>query len=221
MDVETLSLFIITETLLSLTPGPAVLLVLGLSVRHGFKVGFGATLGIVATNAVYFTLAAMGVGAMILASATLFAAIKWMGAAYLAYLGFNMLKPLAKRLRSSPPKRASVLDTQKASRAVRTRSQDFNRSFTRGFMLQASNPKNIAFFVAILPQFITPDENVGQQLVVLGIISVVLELPILIFYGFASSKSAALMTVRVIEWIEGVAGGILICMGGALALYKR
>jgi threonine/homoserine/homoserine lactone efflux protein len=88
-------------------------------------------------------------------------------------------------------------------------------------MLQASNPKNIAFFVAILPQFIIPDENVGQQLVILGIISVVLELPILVFYGFASSKSAELMTARVIEWIEGVAGGILICIGGALALYKR
>jgi threonine/homoserine/homoserine lactone efflux protein len=221
VDAETLSLFIITETLLSLTPGPAVLLVLGLSVRHGFKIGFGATLGIVATNAVYFTLAALGVGAVILASATLFTAIKWMGAAYLAYLGFNMLKPLAKRFLSSTSKDASAIDNQHASRAVRTQSQDFNRSFARGFMLQASNPKNIAFFVAILPQFIIPDENVGQQLVILGIISVVLELPILVFYGFASSKSAELMTARVIEWIEGVAGDILIGMGGALALYKR
>jgi len=221
VDFETLSLFIVTETLLSLTPGPAVLLVLGLSVRHGFKVGFGATLGIVATNAVYFMLAAMGVGAMILASATLFTAIKWMGAAYLAYLGFNLLKPLAKRLLSSAPKSVSAIDVQNASRAVRTQSKDVSRSFARGFMLQASNPKNIAFFVAILPQFITPDENVGQQLVILGIVSVALELPILVFYGFASSKSAALMKTHVIEWIEGIAGGILIFMGGALALYKR
>jgi len=221
VDFETLSLFIVTETLLSLTPGPAVLLVLGLSVRHGFKIGFGATLGIVATNAVYFTLAALGVGAMILASATLFTVIKWVGAAYLAYLGFNMLKPLVKSLLTSKSKNVSAINVQKASRAVRNEAKDFKRSFARGFTLQASNPKNIAFFVAILPQFITPGENVGQQLIILGIVSVSLELPILMFYGFASSKSAALMKERVIEWIEGVAGCILIFMGGALALYKR
>ncbi len=88
-------------------------------------------------------------------------------------------------------------------------------------MLQASNPKNIVFFVSILPQFITPGEDVAQQLIVLGIASIVLELPILVFYGVASAKSAALMKERVIEWVEGVAGGILILMGGALVLYKR
>ena len=221
MSIETLALFILTETLLSLSPGPAVLLVLGLSVRHGFKIGFGATLGILATNAVYFTLAALGVGAMILASATLFTIIKWVGALYLAYLGFNMLKPLLKSFRTSNPGNEAVIDVKEASRAVRNQSKVFARSFFSGFTLQASNPKNIAFFVAILPQFITPGDNVGTQLVILGVASVMLELPILVFYGFASSKSASLMKERVIVWIEGFAGGILITMGAALALYRR
>lgn len=221
MDLDTLLLFIITETLLSLTPGPAVLLVLGLSVRHGFRIGFAATLGIIATNAVYFTLAALGVGAMILASAALFTIIKWVGAAYLAYLGFNMLKPLVKSLRARKCEEELAINVEQASRAVRNESRNFRRSFIRGLTLQASNPKNIAFFVAILPQFITPGENVGQQLIILGVASVLLEFPVLMFYGLASAKSAALMKERVIEWIEGIAGCILIFMGGALALYKR
>lgn len=221
MDLDTLLLFIITETLLSLTPGPAVLLVLGLSVRHGFKIGFGATLGIITTNAVYFSLAALGVGALVLASSALFTLIKWAGAAYLAYLGFHMLKPVMKSLRARRTQEIPCIDVAQASRAVRNDAKNFRQSFIRGFTLQASNPKNIAFFVAILPQFVVPGENMGQQLVILGVVSVLLELPILMFYGLASAKSAALMKERVIEWIEGVAGCLLIFMGGALALYKR
>ncbi|MEM7067660.1 MAG: LysE family translocator [Pseudomonadota bacterium] len=221
MDLETLSVFILTETLLSLSPGPAVILVLGLSVRYGFKIGFGATLGILATNAVYFTLAALGVGAMILASATLFTIIKWIGAAYLAYLGFHMLVPFIRSWRANRAGDGQVIDVKEASRSVRHESNSFLRSFVKGFVLQASNPKNIAFFVAILPQFITPGENVPQQMLILGIASVTLELPILVVYGLASSKSAELMKERVIEWIEGIAGGILIMLGAALALYRQ
>ena len=95
------------------------------------------------------------------------------------------------------------------------------RSFWQGFTLQASNPKNIAFFVAILPQFVSPDGNVAIQLVVLGVVSVLLELPILVAYGAASALSARVMRERVIEWIEAIGGGILVALGGALATSQR
>ncbi len=221
MELETLGLFILTETLLSLTPGPAVLLVLGLSVRYGFKIGFGATLGILSVNAVYFTLAALGVGAMILASATLFTVIKWIGAAYLVYLGVMMLRPLFIRFWGKSASKVEVINVANASMAVAGDKKDFRGSFVRGFILQASNPKNIAFFVAILPQFISPESNVAGQLVILGIVSVLLELPILVVYGLASSKSAKLMKAHVVEWIEGMGGAILIAMGAMLAMYRR
>ncbi|VAW21076.1 hypothetical protein MNBD_ALPHA11-1762 [hydrothermal vent metagenome] len=221
MELETLGLFILTETLLSITPGPAVLLVLGLSVRYGFKIGFGATLGILSVNAVYFTLAALGVGAMILASATLFTAIKWIGAAYLVYLGVMMLRPLFIRFWGKSDSKDEVINVANASMAVADDKKDFRGSFVRGFILQASNPKNIAFFVAILPQFISPEGNVAGQLFILGIVSVLLELPILVVYGLASSKSAKLMKVHVVEWIEGMGGAILIAMGAMLAMYRR
>jgi len=225
MDYGTLGLFILTETLLSLTPGPAVLLVLGLSVRHGFKIGFGATLGILATNAVFFTLAALGLGAAIIASHTLFTLIKWIGAAYLIYLGVQMIMPLVKRyiIRRDVDKNIDeqAIDINQATSNVAQSKKDFKRSFWRGFILQGSNPKNIIFFVAILPQFINPEAHVASQLFILGIVSVLLELPILAFYGFASSKSAAIMKEKLIEWIEGIAGGILVSMGVLLAAYKK
>lgn len=221
MELETLGVFILTETLLSLSPGPAVLLVLGLSVRHGFRIGFAATLGILATNAVYFTLSALGVGAMILASATLFTVLKWAGAAYLAYLGIGMLRPLIARLRGQLRGDAIVIDEKDAANRVALANGSFGRSFLKGFTLQASNPKNIAFFVAILPQFVSPEGNVAGQLFILGLASVLLELPILIFYGAASARSAKWMRAKLIDWIEGIAGGILIMMGAALAAYRR
>ncbi|MCF6326136.1 MAG: LysE family translocator [Devosiaceae bacterium] len=206
---------------MSITPGPAVLLVLGLSVRYGFKIGFGATLGILSVNALYFTLAALGVGAMILASAALFTTIKWIGAAYLIYLGIMMLRPLFRRFWGKTTAKNEVINVASASMAVGGNKTDFRGSFVRGFILQASNPKNIAFFVAILPQFISPEGNVAGQLFILGIVSVLLELPILVVYGLASSKSAKLMKAHVVEWIEGMGGAILIAMGAMLAMYRR
>ena len=221
MDYNTLLLFVFTETLLSLTPGPAVLLVVGLALRYGFKISFASALGVIATNAVYFTLAALGVGAAILASATLFAAIKWIGAAYLVYLGIQMLLPLVKGFVSKPIDENTGLDLEAARKATTTADVGFRRAFAKGFVLQASNPKNIAFFVAILPQFISPDGNVALQLTILGVASVLLELPILVAYGLVSAGSAKIMKKRVVEWIEGIGGAVLVSLGVALAALDR
>ena len=220
VEPDTIALFALTEFLLSLIPGPAVLLVIGLSMRQGFRIGFMATLGVLFTNAVFFTLSALGVGALILASATLFAILKWIGAAYLVYLGIGMIAPLAKRLRGRrPSEKGLTLDN--ARQAAPKARQTALRSFWRGFSLQASNPKNLAFFVAILPQFIAPDGHIALQMVVLGALSILIELPILVVYGAASAYSARMMRKRIIEWIEAVGGAILIALGGALASSQR
>ncbi|MDJ0931893.1 LysE family transporter [Breoghania sp.] len=81
MDISSLATFALTEFLLCLTPGPAVLLVVGISMRRGFALSHYATLGILATNVAYFTLSAVGVASLILASATLFTVLKFGGAA--------------------------------------------------------------------------------------------------------------------------------------------
>lgn len=220
MTTETLVLFAVTEFLLCLAPGPAVLLVIGLSMRHGLRCGAIASFGMVATNAAFFILSALGVGAVILASATLFTILKWVGAAYLVYLGIGMIAPLARRLLRSNGE-SVALDLKTAERAAPRRMQGTARTFRQGVTVQASNPKNIAFFVAILPQFVTPGDDVALQLAVLGIVSVSLELPILIAYGAASAYLARLIHERIIEWIEAIGGGILIGLGGALARSPR
>lgn len=188
--------------------------------RSGFRAGFMATLGILATNAVFFTLSALGVGALIIASATLFTIVKWVGAAYLVYLGIGMIWPL---LRTGPrsPEHMSSTAFQSLNAPVHSKSATGARAFWKGFALQASNPKNIAFFVAILPQFIDPTGNVSLQLVVLGVVSVLIELPILLFYAAAFTLSARIMKDHVITWIEAIGGGILFVLGVALARTSR
>ncbi|MDJ0931892.1 hypothetical protein [Breoghania sp.] len=87
--------------------------------------------------------------------------------------------------------------------------------------LQASNPKNLAIFVAIIPQFIDPAGQVVGQMVVLGIISVVVELPVLVAYTLAFSTLAWVITASAILWLEAAAGGVLVMLGGALAWQRR
>ncbi len=131
-----------------------------------------------------------------------------------------MIAPLAKRLWRARSL-GGGLDLAEAWAAAPRVRQTAVRSFWQGFTLQASNPKNIAYFVAILPRFVSPDGNLVLHFVVLGVVSVLLELPVLVFYGLASAFSARLMRERVIEWIEAVGGSIRLVLGGALASSQR
>jgi threonine/homoserine/homoserine lactone efflux protein len=91
MTIKLLTIFAITEFFLSLTPGPAVLLVISQGMKNGFKSSIRGAIGILTGNAIYFGLSALGLGALLLASATLFQVIKWIGAAYLIFIGLKML----------------------------------------------------------------------------------------------------------------------------------
>ncbi len=220
MDLNALALFALTEFLLSLTPGPAVLLVAGLSLRSGMAPGLAAAAGILTVNTFYFVLSAIGVGALILASATVFTVLKIAGALYLAYLGLQLLRPLLDYYRSNAdPAIGAVIGSTRPDAAPR--GQPLGSSFRSGVMLQASNPKTIAFFVAILPQFVSPAGHLGLQLTVLGIVSVAIELPVLILYSSLFARLSRRLTRVVVIWIEGCAGALLIMLGSLLALYQR
>lgn len=217
MDWSNVAAFAATEFLLCLSPGPAVLLVVGLSMRQGFWRSQCAAAGILTTNAVYFALSAAGVASLILASATLFYVVKIVGAIYLAWLGIKMVVPLVRALRSGAKAGAPLVEAANAPRA-RTAPP---RLYWKGISIQAANPKNLAFFVAILPQFIDPHGPVALQMVVLGSVSVLLELPVLLIYALAFSSLARLITERVVLWIEAIAGGVLIGLAGVLAFERR
>jgi threonine/homoserine/homoserine lactone efflux protein len=204
---ETWVLFVITEAVLSMTPGPAVLFVLSQAIRRGPGKAVWASGGILSANALYFVLSATSLGALIVASYKLFFVIKWAGAAYLVYLGIQSL--LSRSALLAVPEG----DAQPAGGA---------RILRDGFFLQGANPKAILFFTAILPQFIDSSRPVPFQVLILGISSILVEFTILFIYGQLAGRAlAAAHTPRFERVTNWAAGSLLIAAGVGLARLRR
>jgi homoserine/homoserine lactone efflux protein len=208
MSVESWLLFCLTETVLCITPGPAVLLVLSLSLTRGASAGFLASLGILSANAMYFVISATGVGALILASGQVFTAIKWLGAAYLIWRGARMI------VSSKSSLVPGHLD------ANPTPGKAPLGSFPYGLLTQGANPKALVFFTAILPQFINAEGAVGVQLTILGVSSIVIELVVLSTYVAACHHTRG-FAPRFAVPLERVGGALLLGAGLRLAATHR
>lgn len=207
MKWEVWLLFVMTEAVLSLTPGPAVLYVLSQAIRRGHAKSVWASWGILSANAAYFVLSATSLGAVIVASYKLFFLIKWLGAAYLVYLGIGSF--LGKSSVMSLPEAGA--DSRSGVRILRD-----------GFFLQGANPKALLFFTAILPQFIDTRRNVAFQIFVLGISSIVVEFAILFTYGqLAGRVLATARSPRFEKLTNRIAGSLLIGAGLGLARLRR
>jgi threonine/homoserine/homoserine lactone efflux protein len=206
MSVQAWLLFCATETVLCFTPGPAVLLVVSLALTRGPAAGLGASFGILAANALYFVLSATSLGAILLASWDLFVLVKWLGAAYLVYLGAKMLW--------SPS--ISLPSAHADDPRPRT------RSFAQGFLTQMANPKALIFFTAILPQFIDTSAPVAFQVAILGISSVLIELAVLGVYVLACHGARSwVRQPRYVAPLERIGGAFLIAAGARLAAIRR
>jgi threonine/homoserine/homoserine lactone efflux protein len=200
-------LFVITEAVLSMTPGPAVLFVLSQAIRRGAGKAVWGSCGILSANAAYFALSATSLGAVIVASYKLFFLIKWIGAGYLVYLGL-----------SSMFGKTSVVSLPQASGDAHTGP----RILRDGFFLQAANPKALLFFTAILPQFIDPRHNLALQILVLGISSILVEFAILFVYGELAGRAlSAARNPRFEKLTNRLAGSLLIGAGVGLARLRR
>ena len=207
MNWETWSVFVVMEAVLCVTPGPAVLLVLSQALARGARKSVFASLGILAANAFYFLLSATGVGVLLAASHNLFLAIKWMGAAYLIYLGVS----------SFFGKHSIVPMPEAAAPQMSNR-----RTFASGFILQVANPKALLFFTALLPQFINPRQPVALQVAILGGTSAVLEFFILLGYGIlAGTASEIARQPRFATVTNRIAGVLLAGAGAGLAVLDR
>src|SRR5690242_19986356 len=150
MTPATWWLFASMEFVMCLTPGPAVLYVISSGLRAGARRSLFSNLGILAANAVYFALSATGVGALLAANYNLFLAIKWIGAAYLMIIGLRAIFGKSEIVKAAAEKPQAVAGL---------------RLFRDGFILQASNPKAIVFFSALLPQFLAPGGNPHPSIV--------------------------------------------------------
>jgi homoserine/homoserine lactone efflux protein len=203
MTFEIWAVFVVTETILCLTPGPAVLLVLSQGLARGAAASVWANLGILSGNAVYFALSATGLGAVLVASYELFSLIRWMGAAYLVWLGVMAFVGRSEALSVAPDSGTAV---------------GRGRMFVNGFVLQVANPKALVFFVALLPQFVDARGAVVSQVLVLGITSVVIEFFVLLGYGAAGGRASALAgRPRFRTLANRLAGSMLIVAGVGIA----
>ena len=209
--IDHLGLFIVTGLLLNLTPGPDVLYIVSQGLRGGPRAGMVAALGITAGCVLHLAAATAGLGALVAASATAFLLLKWVGAAYLVYMGVSML--LARR---SGPQAASAFDQQPALPLAQV--------FGQGFWTNALNPKVALFFLALLPQFIEPHApHKSLSFLLLGLIFIVNSMPVNLAYGWGAGwLSARLGGLRAgMDALGRGAGALFIYFGIRLALSER
>lgn len=208
--VEHLGLFVLAGWLLNLTPGPDVLFIVTTGLRSGVRAGLMAALGITAGCFVHIVAAALGVSALLAASATAFTLLKWAGALYLLYVGLQLLL-------SKTPSAIHVV----ASHVGNTVATSQKSIFIKGFWTNVLNPKVALFFLAFVPQFIAPDApNKALTFVLLGVLFNVNALPINFGYAALGGWAARRLTLvqRGMHWLERVAGVMFMGFGLKLAL---
>lgn len=199
--------FVAASTALLLIPGPTVLLVLSYALSKGRSVALASAAGVALGDLTAMTASLVGLGALVMASATLFMVLKWIGAAYLVWLGYRLL-------RSAPASGMRALTT---GRDINARGV-----FGHAAAVTALNPKSIAFFIAFVPQFLRADQPLAPQFAIL----------IATFVGLAALNALAyaLLADRLRSWIgrprviTGLTrtGGLtLMGMGVATAILRR
>ena len=205
-EASTLALFTVAAITLLVIPGPAVLYIVSRSVDQGRAAGLASVCGVHVGTLLHVAAAALGLSALLVSSATAYDAVRWLGAAYLVWLGVRRL--LAR-------------DDDLAAAGSGNRRTGLGRIFAQGVVVNVLNPKTALFFFAFLPQFVdTSRGSVPFQVVVFGVAFVVL--------GFLSDGAYAVAASTGAGWLRrrpGVArasrllsGGVLISLGVTTAL---
>jgi homoserine/homoserine lactone efflux protein len=200
------SAFAVAMAALCIVPGPAVLLVLSQALSHGTAKAAWSILGITVAGVAWLALSATGIGAVLVASYDLFFAIKWIGVAYLIWLGASTFFRTSKLSAVKP-------DTGVASP---------RRLFVGGFVLQMANPNVLLFFTAFLPQFLDPRVALIPQLAILAATTAVIEIVVQLGYATLAGRFRALLTAPKFARItDRVAGSLLIAAGLGMAAMRR
>ena len=213
MPVDQLLLFMAAGVLLNFTPGPDVLYIVTHALRRGARAGMVAALGITAGCFVHIFAAAVGVSALMAASATAFTVLKWAGAAYLVYVGLRLL--LAKG------DSAMQLGAAGADATSASSQNGLKTIFLRGFWTNVLNPKVALFFLAFVPQFIAPGvENKPLAFLLLGLLFNFNGLWVNLGWAVVAAWLArrAEMVQKSMHWLDRIAGAMFVGFGIKLAL---
>jgi threonine/homoserine/homoserine lactone efflux protein len=197
-------LFISAALVLLITPGPAVLYIVTRSVDQGRKAGLASVLGVEAGNLFHVFAAALGLSAILLSSALAFDIVKYLGAAYLIYLGIRKL---------------TSRDELEEVEIVQQRS--LRRVFSQAVIVAILNPKTALFFFAFLPQFVDPAKgSVALQMLILGLILVSIALVTDSIYAMAAGTAGRWLrgNLRYLRYQRYVTGTVYIGLGIGAAL---
>jgi threonine/homoserine/homoserine lactone efflux protein len=206
-----LAVFIVSGLLLNITPGQDTLYILGRSTTQGARAGCVAALAIGAGCLVHTCAAALGLSALLMASSTAFAIVKWLGAAYLVWMGIDLL-----RERAAP---ANVPTENMTGRQhAPTLNMSYRRIFAQGFLTNVLNPKVALFFVAFLPQFVAVDApNKMLAFLFLGIVFDVNGTAWNLLVAWTAGRASTRIAPRARRWANRVLGGALVFVGVRLA----
>lgn len=211
-DLTQLALFFAAALLLAVTPGPGIFYVAARTLAGGRAEGVASSFGTGLGGMVHVLAGGLGVSAIVLTSAELFATLKLVGAVYLVWIGLRTI-------RSARRDASAALHGGAAAPPVGPR-----RAFREGVLVEALNPKTAAFFLAFVPQFVDPAQGaVAVQFVVLGFLSVTLNTlaDIVVAFGASRIRDGATARPTLIRRLREASGGAMIALGIGLALAKR
>jgi len=163
--------------------------------------------GAVLSDFVLISAVAIGLGALLAASEFWFSAVKWVGVAYLAYLGIRLIRSNGSF--AVPDKPSSP--NQASARAI----------FLRSFFVAVTNPKGYLFFSAFLPQFIAPTEPQIPQYIALAVTFASIDFVVMLGYALAGAHAIRLLRAKGALWLDRLCGGALLALAGSLAFYRR
>lgn len=212
MELQTWIPFFFASIAISLSPGPGAFAAMSVGLNHGFARGKmiapGLLLGVWTQTAVV----GAGLGALLATSALAFAVVKWVGVAYLVYLGVQQWRAPALPLALA----AGAGDTAGATLPSR------RALLLRGWGVNALNPKGTVFLLAVLPQFIAADAPLWPQYLTIAVTFGVVECIVMAGYvALAARLLGALRSPRQIRWLNRGFGSLFVAAGAALALFKR
>ena len=215
-----LAAFIVVAGLLTITPGADMALVMRHALGGGTRPAFFASLGICLGTLIWGAASALGVAVLFARSALAFAVLKYVGGAYLVYLGVRALISTTKVATNATESNFSRENDSSPSSLRGSHGQW--KAFGQGLFTNLLNPKVAVFYVTFLPQFVVPDRPVLSQSVFLAAMHVVMGLIWLTLYArFIDRMAAVLLTDRVKRRIEAATGAVLMALGIRLALARR
>jgi threonine/homoserine/homoserine lactone efflux protein len=180
-------------------PGPSQLLMISNSARHGLRPSLFTAGGDLSANALQMTAAAFGLASVLALSGELLLVVKWLGVAYLVYVGVRTFRGGAAGPVGTAP-------------AVSRR-----HLYRQGFLTSAANPKAVFFFAALFPQFIDPAVPIWPQLLILGATYIVVDGVLLVLWGTAAERALQRLAARP-RWLNRISGSLMILAAGLLAL---